>query len=759
MIGRQLGHFRVEGPLGAGGMGEVYRARDERLDREVAIKVLPEAVAHDPDRLARFEREARALRSCRTRTSSRSTSSARDGETAYVVTELLQGETLRQRIARERLPWRKAVEIAAGIADGLASAHAHGICHRDLKPENLFLTTDGQPRILDFGLARFDLGTDSRALTLPTPPSSTRPGVVLGTVGYLSPEQARASRATRAATSSRSAASCSRCSPVRRAFARESVADTLRAIVSDPLPDVADLGLGIPPEVGRIVAHCVEKDRDDRFQSARDLAFDLRASLTAVHVADSGDRAPGGARSRAAGSGWLVALGLAAIVLALAGGTWLALRPGPTRSEGAGVGPRAARASSCFPFENLGTQEDAYFAAGMTEEITSRLAGVQALAVTSRTTAMEYDRAGKTLKKVGADLGVDYVLEGTVRWDRTQAGSGRVRITPQLIRVSDDTHLWASQLRAGDGRRLRPPVRRGRRGRACAGADPVARGGERGRASPHEGPDRIRPVPAGEPDCREQLRRPGERAGRAAPVGGCSLATPGSPRPTPAWHGGTCRTTGSTGIVPLPAWSGPGSPPSGRWLSRPRFRRPGWPSGTTTTWGTWTTRGRWPRLGRTPPASRGPRGHRPAGVRPPPRRPHRGLGATRSSASWPSTRAAPTCGTTSPRRTGSSVDTQRPIGLRASPCPEPAMGARVQLPCRRPPLPARGRRRGSRAARPGARGPGSARGRRASRAARPARLPRASLRPGRLARPLARHRGVLLAVGPTCRCRASSGTP
>jgi TolB-like protein/Flp pilus assembly protein TadD len=440
MLSGQLGHFRIEGPLGAGGMGEVYRARDTRLDREVAIKVLPEAVARDPARLARFEREARALAQLSHPNILAVHEFGHEGDVAFVVTELLRGETLRQRLARERLAWRKAVEIAAGIADGLASAHAHGIAHRDLKPENVFLTSEGQARILDFGIARFEPTVDRESETLEAPASSTKPGILLGTVGYMSPEQSRGEPGD--ARSDIFAFGCVLFEMLtgRKAFARDTVADTLHAIQAEPLPGVTDLGLGIPPEVGRIVARCAEKNPEERFQSARDLAFDLRATLTsgvAPLQPEAREGAPGRRRLN-----WLAGVGCAVVLIA-AGGAWLAWRSRtPAPPEGGAAADR--KHIVVLPFENLGSPEDAYFAAGMTEEITSRLAGVQALAVASRTTAMEYDRTGKTLKKIGADLGVGYVLEGTVRWDRSRGGPGRVRITPQLIRVADDTHLWAA---------------------------------------------------------------------------------------------------------------------------------------------------------------------------------------------------------------------------------------------------------------------------------------------------------------------------
>jgi serine/threonine-protein kinase len=442
MIGRQLGHFRIEGPLGAGGMGEVYRARDDRLQREVAIKVLPEAVARDPDRLARFEREALALARLSHPNILGIHEFGREGDIAYVVTELLHGETLRERTTRERLPWRKAVEIAAGVADGLASAHGHGIVHRDLKPENLFLTSDGHPRILDFGIARFDLAPDSEAETQAAPAFATRPGMVVGTIGYLSPEQARGEPGDARSDIFALGGVLFEMLTGRRAFACDSVAKTLQAILAEPAPNLSDLGLGIPPDVSRIVARCLEKDPEDRVQSARDLAFDLRASLTSAPppVPEGMERS---SRSRRWPT-WAVGLSVMVAALALVTAVWLGLRQRVPPSFPAAAGGAARTRIVVLPFENLGAADDSYFAAGMTEEVTSRLAGVRALAVASRTTAVEYDRRGKTLKQVGADLGVDFVLEGTVRWDRSQGGPGRVRITPQLIRVADDTHLWAA---------------------------------------------------------------------------------------------------------------------------------------------------------------------------------------------------------------------------------------------------------------------------------------------------------------------------
>jgi len=192
--GMNLGPYEILSPLGAGGMGEVYRARDTRLDREVAVKVLPQQFAEDPTALSRFEREAKAVAALSHPNVLAVYDVGREEETSYVVTELLEGETLRQRLNVAPLPWRKAVGIGVSVADALAAAHARGIVHRDLKPENIFLTSDGVVKILDFGLARMmseSGGSGQDAAHTPTVTIDTRPGTIIGTLNYMSPEQLR----------------------------------------------------------------------------------------------------------------------------------------------------------------------------------------------------------------------------------------------------------------------------------------------------------------------------------------------------------------------------------------------------------------------------------------------------------------------------------------------------------------------------------------------------------------------------------------
>jgi eukaryotic-like serine/threonine-protein kinase len=430
--GTRLGPYEIAALLGAGGMGEVYRARDTRLGRDVAIKVLPPEFADDPERLKRFEQEARAVAAL----SHPNVLAIHDVGTheaiPYLVTELLEGESLRDRLKAGGLTVRKAVETAVQIAQGLAAAHEKGIVHRDLKPGNVFVTKDGQVKILDFGLARLaqpEIPSDPHAKTLPGEPA-TESGAVLGTMGYTSPEQLRGERAD--ARSDIFAFGCvlyemlAGTSP----FLKATGAETVTAIMSeDPVP-LSGTGRVIAPALQEIVSRCLEKRPADRFSSAHDLALALRAESPALMEFPAVRRA------------WrVVGLALGGVtVLAVTGVLVLKFMHSAPSARAAGP-PKIV----VLPFENLGAPEDAYFAAGMTEEITSRLANVQGLGVISRTSAVEYNRKGKTVKQIGSDLGVDYVLEGSVRWDRGAGRESRVRITPQLIRVADDTHVWADR--------------------------------------------------------------------------------------------------------------------------------------------------------------------------------------------------------------------------------------------------------------------------------------------------------------------------
>ncbi|HKF45411.1 MAG TPA: protein kinase [Thermoanaerobaculia bacterium] len=275
--GARLGPYEILASLGAGGMGEVYRARDPRLGRDVAIKVLPASFSTDPDRLKRFEQEARAAGILNHPNITAVYDVGTDGGAPYVVSELLEGETLRARLAAGDVPARKAVDFAIQIAHGLAAAHEKGIVHRDLKPENLFVTKDGRVKILDFGLAKLTHPEKPGVpLTeVPTRSAGTDPGVVLGTVGYMSPEQVRGLAVDSASDLFAFGAILYEMLSGRRAFHGATAADTLSAILREEPPDLALTVRDLRPGLDRIVRHCLEKTPEERFHSAHDLAFDL----------------------------------------------------------------------------------------------------------------------------------------------------------------------------------------------------------------------------------------------------------------------------------------------------------------------------------------------------------------------------------------------------------------------------------------------------------------------------------------------------
>src|ERR1019366_2818860 len=257
-------------------MGEVYRARDEKLDRDVAIKVLPESVAADPDALARFEREAKAVAAL----SHPNILAIHDFGThagiSYAVMELLEGETVRGKLDAGPIPQKQALDCALQIAKGLSAAHEKGVVHRDLKPENLFVTKDGHVKVLDFGLAkRVDAISPGKETSAPTASGHTEPGTVMGTVAYMSPEQVRGLPVDHRSDLFSFGAILYELLSGRRAFKRETASDTIAAILKEEPPELSDSGRNIPPALDHVVKHCLEKNADHRFQSARDIVFAL----------------------------------------------------------------------------------------------------------------------------------------------------------------------------------------------------------------------------------------------------------------------------------------------------------------------------------------------------------------------------------------------------------------------------------------------------------------------------------------------------
>ena len=278
--GTRLGPYEVLAALGAGGMGEVYRARDPRLGRDVAIKVLPASFSQDADRLRRFEHEARAAGVLNHPNITAVYDIGTHDGAPYVIEELLEGETLRSELAGERLPVRRAIDYALQTARGLAAAHEKGIVHRDLKPENLFVMRDGRVKILDFGLAKLvqrEPEDGSRQTSLPTATLGTEPGIVLGTLGYMSPEQVRGRPTDARSDIFALGAILYEMLSGRRAFHGDSSADTMSAILREDPPDLSATNQTIAPGLERIVRHCLEKNPERRFHSSHDLALALEA--------------------------------------------------------------------------------------------------------------------------------------------------------------------------------------------------------------------------------------------------------------------------------------------------------------------------------------------------------------------------------------------------------------------------------------------------------------------------------------------------
>jgi serine/threonine protein kinase/tetratricopeptide (TPR) repeat protein len=396
-------------------MGEVYPAQDTRLDREVAIKVLPERLSNDPQALARFEREAKAVAALSHPNILAIHDFGREAGITYAVNELLEGETLRSRLGHGALGWRKAVETGIAIADRLSAAHSKGITHRDLKPENIFLTEDGRIKILDFGLARtaaITAAEKAEAATL------TEEGVILGTAGYMSPEQVRGKPAD--ARSDIFALGCVLYEMVsgRRAFSRGSSAETLAAILEAQPAELSTAGKGIPPSLEKVIAQCLEKNSQERFHSAHDLALALRATLGGPLAA-----------KRSPARLWAIAAACLAMLAVGAAVYWFTGRPKPIDSL------------AVLPFVNVGADPGTeYLSDGITENLINSLSQLPKLRVVPRGRVFRYKGREIDTEKVGRELNVRAVLTGRV----VQRGES-LNIQTELVDVAGDSQLWGQQ--------------------------------------------------------------------------------------------------------------------------------------------------------------------------------------------------------------------------------------------------------------------------------------------------------------------------
>jgi len=429
MIGKTISHYRIIEKLGEGGMGVVYKAEDTKLKRTVALKFLPGELTRDPDAKERFIREAQAAAALNHPCICTIYEVGEHDGQSFIAMELVEGESLKERIECGPLPIDDAVSSAVEVGEGLGEAHEKGIVHRDIKPGNIMLTSRGQAKILDFGLAR--LGADMKL---------TKTDTTLGTVAYMSPEQTSGKDVDRRTDIWSLGVVLYEMVAGQRPFAGDYEAAVAHSILNDAPEPLTARRSNVPLELDRIVGKALAKNPSERYPHVEDMLVDLRAlrSATQSRPVAQGTKTAGG-RNKLAIAG--AAAGIV-VVIALA----VAILPRLFRS---GTQPRGPLAPSeqkmlvVLPFENLGSPEGEYFANGITDAITARLAGVSGLGVISRQSAMQYKKTTKTIRQIGKELGVDYVLEGTVQRERLGDPASRVRVIPQLVRVANDTHVWA----------------------------------------------------------------------------------------------------------------------------------------------------------------------------------------------------------------------------------------------------------------------------------------------------------------------------
>ncbi len=394
-IGSRLGPYEILSRLGAGGMGEVYRARDTRLERHVAIKVLSEPLAGDPHWLGRFQREARAIAALSHPNILAIHDFGCENDVSYAVMELLEGESLRARLEQGPIPWRRAVEVGIAVADGLSAAHVKGIVHRDLKPDNIFLTSDDRAKILDFGLVQYQQAVADAPTAGPTP-TETLPGTVMGTVGYMSPEQVRAETIDARTDIFSFGCVLHEMLTGRRAFQGRTAADTMAAILNAEPAEASESGPSFPQALVGVVGRCLQKNPGSRFQTASDLAFALKEALKASEAASIRGASSSGSHRRPLDS------------------------------------------IAVLPFSNVGGDPDAeYLSDGIAESIILSLSRLPNLRVMARSVLSRYKGREIDPQGVGEELKVGAVLTGRV----FHRGESLI-IKTELVDVRDGTQIW-----------------------------------------------------------------------------------------------------------------------------------------------------------------------------------------------------------------------------------------------------------------------------------------------------------------------------
>ncbi len=440
MIGKILGHYKVTGLLGKGGMGEVYRARDTKLDRDVALKVLPAEVATDPDRLERFEREAKTVAALNHPHIVHMYSVEEDHSVRFLTMELVEGQGLDQILTTDGLPLPKVFEIGSAVADALAAAHEKGIVHRDLKPANVMVTRDGHVKVLDFGLAKLAQANEPSDIEATTALGLTQDGSILGTVPYMSPEQLRGQDVDHRSDIFSLGILLYQLATGKRPFQGNTNADLTSAILKDTPPPLSELKPALPQQLGQIVAHCLEKERENRCQSALDVRNQLRDLRREVESGVTRANDPvSGAQAMASRSRRGLWLGVALAAVVVTGLAFLLNRGEQAPSTDVASTTASEKSIAVLPFADMSPDQDqAYFSDGISEELLNLLAKIPELKVTARTSSFSFKGKNVEIPEIARQLGVAHVLEGSVRKSGNQ-----VRITAQLIHAADGFHVWS----------------------------------------------------------------------------------------------------------------------------------------------------------------------------------------------------------------------------------------------------------------------------------------------------------------------------
>ncbi len=425
MIGKTISHYKIIEKMGEGGMGVVYKAQDTKLKRTVALKFLPPELTRNKEAKERFIHEAQAASALEHNNicNIHAVDETSEGQ-MFIAMACYDGETLKERIKRGPMKLEEAIRIVCQIGEGLQEAHRKEIVHRDIKPANIVITSRGQVKIMDFGVAKL-LGKTKL----------TQTGTTLGTVAYMSPEQAQGKDVDHRSDIWSLGVILFEMITGRQPFQGDYEQAVVYSILNDQPESVTGLRTGVPMALEQVITKALHKDPKKRYQHVDDMLVDLKnmKSPDASAIQESGKGRRSGVIKWTLIGGSISAMALILIFVLV---ILPLFKSNPyMKSEN----PKIV----VLPYENLGPPEQAYFADGMTEEITSRLAAYPELGVISRTSAYQYQNLNIPVPKIGEELNVDYVLEGSVRWDQSGGTYGRVRVTNKLIRVADDTHIWA----------------------------------------------------------------------------------------------------------------------------------------------------------------------------------------------------------------------------------------------------------------------------------------------------------------------------